>query len=650
MRVFALLCSSVAIGLAQAAPPPPQEADQLQAEARVQLQGPDDLALLQAAPLSVEGMQPEGWVRVVGARLTLEDLAARGLAVELVRADHRLGPPGLLGYRSTEEVLAELESLAEAYPERCELADLGRSAQGYPLLALRIDEGPVRVRLLGTYHGNEPSSTEVALASAERLLAADPIPEVEVWVMPLVNPDGHHQGSRYNSNGIDLNRNHDYAWSEEEYRSGAAPFSEPETRALRALSSYVNFATGLTLHSGALCIGYAWGYQNSPAADEDVFLRLEDAFVRANGFAEFDDVGLGYNTWGDTNDWAYGRHGTLDFTVEVSSPYAPPEATLPMYIGRHWDSIEPFLQQRPTLLGSVVDAEDGAPLEASVIPEGRRPSVAGTDGRFARFLAGDSGELTISAPGYQSERITWAAGDGEPDQLEVALEPLDLLSLRAEPALLPWTNEPQQFWLEGLEGESITLWRPGHPSHELAWEGEGWSMDPSLLAPGPWSVSAVAGSAPRALFVAPWQQNVELESTLWTDDEIVVRGAGFGRGSRAWLIGDEKRHLTPCPVLAESDGRLQLDASAAAQLEPPVDLLVLSAGAQLTALDLLPEGDTGYLGDSAFFDSNLDTAEERVRPESGVEPAGCACSAGRASSAAGLLLALLPLGLVRRRR
>jgi hypothetical protein len=70
--------------------------------------------------------------------------------------------------------------------------------------------------------------------------------------------------------GVDLNRNYGYQWDaqcqsgspnpwDEDYR-GPAPFSEPETQAIRDLALSHNFKYAISFHSGAECIGYPWGY------------------------------------------------------------------------------------------------------------------------------------------------------------------------------------------------------------------------------------------------------------------------------------------------------------------------------------------------------------------------------------------------------
>lgn len=55
-------------------------------------------------------------------------------------------------------------------------------------------------------------------------------------VVPLQNPWGFDNRTRYNSNGVDLNRNYDYGWEKENSTvKGTAPFSEKETQYMRDL-------------------------------------------------------------------------------------------------------------------------------------------------------------------------------------------------------------------------------------------------------------------------------------------------------------------------------------------------------------------------------------------------------------------------------
>ena len=61
-----------------------------------------------------------------------------------------------------------------------------------------------------------------------------PIHGVDLWLVPIYNPDGFAAHSRRNAHGVDLNRNYPYHWADLDgnYESGPRPGSEPETRAM----------------------------------------------------------------------------------------------------------------------------------------------------------------------------------------------------------------------------------------------------------------------------------------------------------------------------------------------------------------------------------------------------------------------------------
>jgi len=126
--------------------------------------------------------------------------------------------------------------------------------------------------------------------------------------------------------GVDLNRNYGYQWNAtvesgstdpnaEDFR-GPAPFSEPETRALRDLVLQHNFKYAISFHSGAECVVYPWGYTTEPAPDEEKFIEI------ASEIAGITDVWYGqsgdwYTTSGVWDDWMYGNRNVLALTCEI---------------------------------------------------------------------------------------------------------------------------------------------------------------------------------------------------------------------------------------------------------------------------------------------------------------------------------------------
>ena len=105
---------------------------------------------------------------------------------------------------------------------------LGRSSDGQPIRAFEVgDPSGTRVLVVGCIHGNEPAG----IATAERLEHSSPR-GVDLWIIPVLNPDGRVANTRGNADGVDLNRNFPWHWRHMSgfYESGPHPLSEPEAR------------------------------------------------------------------------------------------------------------------------------------------------------------------------------------------------------------------------------------------------------------------------------------------------------------------------------------------------------------------------------------------------------------------------------------
>ena len=107
---------------------------------------------------------------------------------------------------------------------------LGRSVDGRRIIAVESGDfdASQRVLVVGCIHGNE----KAGIAIAERLADASPPPEVDIWAIPDLNPDGAAAATRGNTNGVDLNRNFPFRWRPLSglFYSGPRALSEPESR------------------------------------------------------------------------------------------------------------------------------------------------------------------------------------------------------------------------------------------------------------------------------------------------------------------------------------------------------------------------------------------------------------------------------------
>ena len=207
------------------------------------------------------------------------------------------------GYHSAASLEQELRQLADARPDIAELREIGRSIEGRAIHVLRIGERnggqTPKILFMGCHHAREWIAVEVPFLLAKELVERADDPQVagwlsraEIWVAPMVNPDGHEHSrveqrlwrknrrpNRDGSIGVDPNRNYGYMWgtlnvptsshvpSDETY-VGPRAFSEPETQAVRDLVACERFAGVITYHSYSQLILYPWGYTERPVPDE----------------------------------------------------------------------------------------------------------------------------------------------------------------------------------------------------------------------------------------------------------------------------------------------------------------------------------------------------------------------------------------------
>ena len=315
---------------------------------------PSDRKALEAAGLSFQ--------------VLVEDVEAHMRAQDAVQRE--LSTVQYLTYDTLNQALYEMESSPVA-----KVFNIGSSIEGRDILAVRISDNPEvdqpdkpKVLLVGGHHAREWISVDVPYYIALHLVDSYGVdPEVTalvdngvIWVVPLLNPDGHQytvdgyrmwrKNRRNNggSYGVDLNRNYAYGWggsgssgvpSSETYR-GTAPFSEPETQALRDLFLSRDWKAMVSYHSYGQLILYPWGNTYDRAPDHyrlDLFAKEMAQIIRSvHGVNYTPDKGSGlYLASGTTDDWTYAVAGTMSYTIELRPTSAlvgfnlPPSQIIP---------------------------------------------------------------------------------------------------------------------------------------------------------------------------------------------------------------------------------------------------------------------------------------------------------------------------------
>src|SRR3954469_2197209 len=172
---------------------------------------------------------------------------------------------------------------------------LGRSVQGRPINVVRIGDpaAPRKVLVVGMIHGDEPEGRKVV----DLLKTAAPPPGAEMLLVRDLNPDGLRRHTRQNAHGVDLNRNSSQGrrflgGPGTRFYAGPRPFSEPETRAIRALILSVRPAVTVWYHQpfGLVDRPETGGDAISPASARGRGLRAAPPAARPGSMSRWENV------------------------------------------------------------------------------------------------------------------------------------------------------------------------------------------------------------------------------------------------------------------------------------------------------------------------------------------------------------------------
>ena len=205
---------------------------------------------------------------------------------------------------------------------------IGLSAGNHALVARRYGAGERALLLVGGMHGGWEQNTVVLVERLASHFAAHPEDIPAGWsvvLVPAANPDGVLLGrstaGRFNSHGVDLNRNWgcDWqpaaVWRETPVSPGAGPLSEPETQALAAFITRLQPAAALFYHSqeGGVFEGDC---PTSPATVDSA--QMAAVYGEASGYA-YGRSFSAYPVTGTAASWADGQ-GIYSADVELATP------------------------------------------------------------------------------------------------------------------------------------------------------------------------------------------------------------------------------------------------------------------------------------------------------------------------------------------
>lgn len=343
-------------------------------QVRVYLSSRAELLAIKKMNLDVAYTKPGEYIDIVSNPEELNRLQLLGYKTEIIHTDlerfyeERLDQTMKMGgYHTYDETVVALDSIHNEHPTiTTAKINIGTTIQGRTIWAMKISDNPEvdedepEVYYCGLIHAREPITIEVLLYFMRYLtnnygtdpVVTDIVDNRELWFVPIINPDGYVRNQTTNPNGggtwrknrrnngngtygIDLNRNFGYKWGydnigssgtpgSETYR-GSAPFSEPETQALRDFINAHDFVTALNYHSYSNLLIYPWGYEEQFPEDFWIYKEIGDSIVAYNGYISAPSWITLYSTNGDADDWDYGdwtgRKKIISYTPEVGDDF-----------------------------------------------------------------------------------------------------------------------------------------------------------------------------------------------------------------------------------------------------------------------------------------------------------------------------------------
>lgn len=154
-----------------------------------------------------------------------------------------------------------------------------KSVEDRDILLLEIGKGENVTLIMGGFHGNERLGAKLVYTFAKYLYDEKmTFGNEKIVIVPVVNPDGLLLGTRYNKNGIDLNRNFPTKnWEPTDgpgnNHSERCAASEPETKAVMKLLEKYNPKRIISIHTPLEVVNY-----DGPAKE------IADSMAKFNGY------------------------------------------------------------------------------------------------------------------------------------------------------------------------------------------------------------------------------------------------------------------------------------------------------------------------------------------------------------------------------
>jgi len=363
----------------------------------------------------------------------LQKIADLGFEIHVIPEQIRGKQGRAENYRTYTGLGEELAALAETYPHICRVFSIGQSVQAREMWVMKITDFPdaeedePEITFIASMHGDEPVGMELNM-NLIHLLAeeyetnpeiANLVNETEIWILPLMNPDGYVMNTRYNAAGYDLNRSFPDRVEDPFASFEARP---AETRHVMNWAMANSPVLSASFHTGALLVNYPFDsdpntWATYSASPDDALFIEQSLTYSAQNFPMYDSSEFPqgivngvewYQVYGGMQDWHYLWLGCNQLTIEISETKWPYYSQIPKLWEDNRAAMLAYMQwSRKGIRGIVTDSQTGKPLKATIRVEGTDHDVF-TDpdvGDYHRMLLPGTYSICVSAEGYREQII-----------------------------------------------------------------------------------------------------------------------------------------------------------------------------------------------------------------------------------------------------
>ncbi len=445
------------------------------------------------------------------------------------------------------------------YPDLIEIYDIGNTVLGRDLLFAKItsnvseQKAVPRFMYTSTIHGDETTGFVLLLRLIDYLASnygedtdiTAMLDNVEIWICPNENPDGTYRyddntisyPTRYNENGVDLNRNYPNPVSQHSTQ-------EMETLDMMSFVDTMGFVMSANMHGGIELVNYPYDSWTSGVythADHDWFEMVSYEYADTaqyyspsgymTAYGGVTHGGDWYVVYGSRQDYLNIYNSTREITLELSDTKFLPANELPDLWEYNYRSFINYIKQSTYgFSGTVKDYITGDPIEATIEVIGHEDNYSAIKsrlpfGNFNRPILAGTYDLLVSAPGYYDFYVENATVTNyQTTDLEILMQPYTHeLSLLVEP--------PESGEVTGAgsyaEGEEVLISATANEGYSFI----SWTIDDDVIS-----------NESEYIFTMPGEDvsiTANFSEGYLLTIEVDPEGAGVVSGEGAYPEGEE---------------------------------------------------------------------------------------------------------------